>query len=103
MSDNEEWIIEQAVRNGIPLPDKIANAPELLPGLEMYLTAFNRLSTCRQIGMGLGPIPWTSIGVYADQEELDEYHRDELYYFIEKLDCAFLEWSAKQSEKKQKE
>lgn len=84
----------------MPLPDRIASAPILLPGLEMYLTAFNRLSTCRQIGMGVGPIPWTAIGVYADQEELDEEHRSDLYYFVERLDCEFLSWSAKKSEKK---
>lgn len=100
MTDNEDWIIEQAAQQGFPLPDKIANAPELLPGLEMYLTAFNRLSTCRQIGMSIGPIPWTAIGVYADQMEFDEEHRDLLYFFIESLDIAFLNWSAKKNEKK---
>ncbi len=100
MSDNEDWVIEQARQHGMPLPEKIKNAPSLLPGLELYLVAFNRLSTCRSIGMSLGPIPYTAIGVYADQEELDEHHRNELYFHIERLDAAFLNWSAKQNERK---
>ena len=47
--------------------------------------------------MGLGPIPWTSIGEYADLMQFDNEHRDQLYYFIEVLDTAFLNWSAKQT------
>lgn len=90
----------QAMQQGIPLPEKIVNAPELLPGLEMYLTAFNRLSTCRQLGMACGPIPYTAIGIYAEQQQFDEEHTDALYYFIEALDLAFLNWSAKKTETK---
>lgn len=100
MTDNEDWIVAQAIRDGFPLPDRIKNAPELLPGLEMYLTAFNRLSTCRQIGMACGPIPYTAIGVYADQQGFDEEHTDMLYFFMESLDLAFLNWSAKKNETK---
>lgn len=63
----------------------------------MYMTAFHRLSTCRQVGMGLGPIPWNSIGEYATMQELDQEHTEALYYFIERMDAAFLDWSSKQS------
>ncbi len=97
MKDNEDWVIEQALQQGIPLPEKIANAPELKSGLDIYLTAFNRLSTCRSIGMGLGPIPWICIGQYADVQELDQDHRDALYYHIEQMDSAFLKWSSDQN------
>lgn len=31
----------------------------------MFWNAFRELSTERQIGMGIGPIPWSSINRYA--------------------------------------
>lgn len=94
VGSDQDWIIQQAAEQGIPLPDKIANRPTLGIGLEMYMDAFNRLSTCRQLGMGVGPIPWTAIGLYAVQAELDTDHTDKLYYYIEAMDAAFLKWSA---------
>lgn len=66
----------------------------------MFMNAFHRLSTCRQVGMGLGPIPWTVIGEYARVQELDQEHTDMLYYHVEALDAEFLKWSAKQNEPK---
>ena len=36
------------------------------------VSAFGELSTCRQVGMGVGPIPLTAIQHYADRHELGE-------------------------------
>jgi hypothetical protein len=65
----------------------------LLPGLVLYLEAFQELSTCRPyLGMdGMpGPIPWTAIARYGAMIELEE---DALEYFVKMvraLDDEFL-------------
>lgn len=51
----------------------------MLPGLELYLNAFWDLNSCRQIGMDVGPIPWTAIQKYAimlfdSPVEIEEFH-----------------------------
>jgi hypothetical protein len=65
----------------------------LLPGLVLYLEAFQELSTCRPyLGMdGVpGPIPWTALQQYGKEIELQE---DALEYFVKMvraLDDEFL-------------
>ena len=59
-------------------------------GLSMYFTAFWELSTCRQIGMGVGPIPWTAMLDYARYMELDWEQTEDLLYIVRKMDDAFL-------------
>lgn len=95
---DQGWIIEECLRFGQPLPDKIREAPELLPGLELYYRAFFRLSTCRQIGMGLGPVPWTAVQEYARVLELEPDQAEALRYHIERMDNAFLDWQSKKTE-----
>lgn len=43
-----------------------------IAGNQWLLNAFYELSTCRQIGMDLGPIPLTAIQAYSDRHELGE-------------------------------
>lgn len=74
----------------MPLPKKIQNAPELRFGLELYFGAFFDLNTCRQIGMGIAPIPWFSIRDYALVYEFDEEQTDDLFFFIRKMDHAYI-------------
>lgn len=54
--------------------------------LELY-QAFLELSTDRQIGMGEGPIPWSSVVAYADRYFWDA---DELLYVIRQLDTEYM-------------
>jgi len=51
-----------------------------------YLSCFYDLSTCRSIGMGVGPIPITVIWDFSDRHGLDE----EFVEIIKKLDAAYL-------------
>ena len=60
-------------------------------GLEWYMTAFRDLSSCRSLGMGLGPIPWTAIEAYAYANDLDDYERWELHTVIRHVDGVWLE------------
>lgn len=75
---------------GQPLPDRIANAPELITGLELYLQAFFDLDCERSHGMGLTRIPWSSIKDYAIAFDFDSRQTEDLFYYIRALDFANL-------------
>lgn len=97
----EKFIIEQCIRNRMPLPEKIKNAPMLELGLELYYVAFLDLNTCRHIGFGEGPIPWAVTRQMADEElGLEDEQREDLFYYVAKMDTAYLEYRAKETEKK---
>lgn len=94
----EEDIIKQATRSGLPLPDKIQNAPSILPGLELYYIGFLELTTSRQIGFGgMGPIPWLAIEQYCQMMELDDNQREAMHHHIGLLDKAYLTKQAKKN------
>lgn len=86
----EAKIVAQSARDGTPLPDKIANAPTLLPGLDLYYTAFFDLSPSRSFGMAAGPIPWGAIAQYAAYYQFDLDQEEELFYFVRHLDNEYL-------------
>ena len=54
-----------------------------------FIEAFYELSSCRQIGMSFGPIPFTAIAEYARMYEVDDF--DEFLYIIRLLDNKYLE------------
>lgn len=90
MGPHEQAIAKQAMRAGNPLPDRIANAPELISGLQLYLQAFYDLDSERSHAAGLTAIPWTSISNYAKAFELDEEQTEDLFFFVRKLDSEHL-------------
>jgi hypothetical protein len=81
------------MREGRPLPKRIAEAPELCLGLELYYTAFWALSTCRALTMsGPGYIPWQSMMDYARSLGLDEEQTDDLFHHVRSMDVAWVRW-----------
>jgi len=85
-----------------PPPSYIADAPELLPGLDLYMEAFRELSTTRpHIGMNgaPGPIPWNRINEWGREFGFDGEARDYLVAMIRALDDEYLEWMGKDSGK----
>lgn len=98
----EQFIIESALKQKMPIPDKIANAPELLTGLELYYDAFLELSTCRMFSMGVvGPIPWTAVLNYAESHGLageDDFYL--LVSYIRGMDEVFMKHMAKKMKDK---
>jgi len=62
--------------------------PEIA-GFQFYFDAFQELSTSRQVGMALGPIPFTAIAEYFRIYELADF--DEFAYLIRRMDNVFLE------------
>lgn len=69
------------------------DAPELDAGLEFYLHAYVDLSTCRPVGFGPTPLPWTAIRDYAEAYGVDDL--DEFRAIIVGVDHAILEDYAK--------
>ena len=60
-----------------------------LTGLTWLWEAFQDLSSCRMIGMDVGPIPWTAIEAYI---EAGEYSIEEgyiLHRVVRHLDIVF--------------
>lgn len=56
----------------MPLPAwYTAGAPRLAAGAQIYIDAFWELSTERDFGYAMGPIPWSKIMEYADRAGLD--------------------------------
>ena len=87
----EEQIIRQAVRSGLPLPDRIQNAPSILPGLELYYIGFLDLTSSRSLGgFGIGPIPWLAIEQYSQVMELDEDQRFAMHHHVAEMDKAYI-------------
>lgn len=87
------------MRERLPLPRRIQDAPELHLGLEIYYDAFFDLHTCRPVGMGLGSIPWSVMKDYALTWGLDEDQMVDLFYYVRAMDKAYLDWVAKKEAK----
>jgi hypothetical protein len=58
---------------------------------EFYLSAFWDLSTCRRIGMSLGPIPWNHIREYAEFAGLDRLNTYAFSAIMRKLDVVYMD------------
>jgi hypothetical protein len=86
----EENIIKACIRDRLPFPNKIQNAPQLKLGLELYYSAFGDLNSCRQMGYGEGPIPWNAINEYAVLNDFSDEQSEDLVYFVRELDVAYL-------------
>jgi hypothetical protein len=68
------------IERGMEPPTWFVERPEIEPHLQFHWEAFHELSTERQIGMAMGPIPRSAIKAYADEfamtgDEFDEFNR----------------------------
>jgi hypothetical protein len=96
---NEEKIRKLAEANKMPLPEAIANKPDLRLGLRFYFNAFLDLTSDRAIGMAEGPIYWTSIRSYADRFNLDGFEFDRFVHLVRALDSEYLDYRSKSMKK----
>lgn len=80
------------------LPEKIQNAPEILPGLEIFYEAFMDLASSRgHTAAGPAPIPFSEISAWAMRYEIEGDTFELLLHFIRRLDGVYLEFVSKQS------
>lgn len=98
----EQNIAKQAMRAGQSIPDRIANAPELEMGLQLYLQAFFDLDSERSHAMAPTAIPWTSIAAYARAFEFDEEQTEDLFFQIRRMDAEHLKRISSKSKAKAK-
>lgn len=90
---------EIAKKHNIKLPESMINMPTLPHYLLWIKEAFISLSTCRQIGFGVGQIPWTALKQYTDHLELSY---EEFLYFekmIYGIDNAYVDYVNKDKDK----
>lgn len=91
MGATEQNIVRQAQLAKAPIPERIANAPVLLQGLELYLEAFFELDSSRPVGFSLLPIPWGAIVDYCAVYGLDNEQREDMLYLIRRMDNAHID------------
>jgi len=72
------------------LPRWYVERPPHVPGTEHFLRAFWELSSTRQFGQALGPIPWHRIVEYAHWIGLDDAMAHVLVAVVRDLDEAYL-------------
>ena len=89
-----------ALVNRAPIPDNIKNAPRLQIGLEFYYRAFSELTTCRSLGFGPGPIPWTAIQAFAGTYGIRGSDFFRFQTLIRAMDVAYLNYADSKSKKK---
>jgi hypothetical protein len=84
-------------------PEAFADNPDVdSPDITMfeseYVNAFFTLTSSRQSGMGLGPIPLSEILAYCDFFEPED--PELLIHIIQRVDSAYLEEYNKEQERK---
>lgn len=73
------------------------------PADGFFLEAFHHLSTCREVGMGFGPIPWRDIILYADRKGLEPDVHELFVTVIRAMDDAWLNWQGEEQRKRQRQ
>jgi len=76
----------------MPVPRSIREAPTLLMGNELFYLGFMDLTSCRSIGMALGPISLLSILEYCKIHEIVGDQREDFVWVIQKLDHFYIKW-----------
>lgn len=92
----EDLIVDQALKARAPIPEKIANKPELLPGLAFYYEAFNALSSCRDMQFGVGRIPWTAANDFSLRYRMNLAEFERLWDLICRVDSVYINLKTKQ-------
>lgn len=89
-------VINAAREAGRPLPKAVRDLPDIQPHQKLFLLAFQDCCTCRQVGMGLGPIPWTAVKDWCHASGLTPIESEEVWFVVTKMDEAFLTHSVSQ-------
>lgn len=98
----EKEIIEQCVRSRRKIPDKFLNAPEVYPGLDMFYAAFMDMTSCRELGYGqIGPVNWLTVQRYCEVYGIAGEQREDMFYFVNKMDREYLNWLDKKRKRKE--
>lgn len=72
------------------------------PGDHFYVTAFSDLNSCRQMGFGVGEIPWRDIMAYAAHSNLDDIMTDVFKIVIRQMDRTYMKWQDEERDKQRR-
>lgn len=78
-----------AEESGVP-PAALVEMPEVFPDLEYVVEAFSALTSSRQVGFGLAPIPLTEIKTYVEMFDIPD-DLDTFLRLLRALDNEYLE------------
>lgn len=81
-----------------PLPDRVKNKPTLFFGNALFLNAWFDLDTERD-RKTYQPISRRMCFEYSEDYGLDEEQRDDLWFYMNRMDREFLEWFKKKQPK----
>lgn len=95
----EGFLIDQARKNRQKVPQAIADAPVLAPGLQFYYDTFVTLSTDRSVGMGEGFIPWTAVEKFATRYSFSEDDLTLTWAILHAMDAEYLDYRNKKTNK----
>ena len=65
--------------------------PDMPPGWETAWHCWSDCSSCRQIGMAAGAIPWTALQAWTEKEGLGEIEAEEIIQVAQAIDAGWLE------------
>lgn len=91
--------MEECSKFGMPLPEKIRNAPTLHMGSELYYAGFLDLTSCRSLGHVVGPVSYLTMLDYCNAHAILGEQRDDFLWIVPRLDQKYLNWLAKKAEK----
>ena len=98
--DKEAIIMQQALRLNAPLPDKIANTPDLELGLDFYLEIYLDLCSDKDVGFGEGPIPWSSMNEYAYRYDITGDDFERMVAIVRSADAEIVKHRQKDAKRK---
>jgi len=80
------------------LPLFVQKMPHLREDLHWIAEAFYRMTSSRQIGFGVGPIPLTEIDAYIRLFGLLDDDIERFYRLITALDAVYVKWTSKRAQ-----
>ena len=87
----ERVLVEQSIRNHMPLPPKVENAPELTQGLSFFYHVFMDLTTTRPLtDISEGPISWLALDAYCRHHKITGLQREDVEFVIPQMDHAYM-------------
>jgi len=86
-------VIRTKLERNIEPPTWFFERPDLLPGQNFYLEAFDQLTTCRFVGGGsIGRIPWTALWKYSEAHGMSEEEFKLFQHVINCMDTFYVQW-----------
>jgi len=102
MYDKEGWAAEVLIDRGQRPPSWYYEEPDVPPGFDFMMSEFSDLSTERQIGLAIGPIPVSKIRERQRELDLDAWAGTVFKTVITAMDAEFRAWVSREKERNAK-